>query len=155
VWAWWDEDDGQGRVPAGSLGLAAGRESVGKSSFAIWAAAQVTTGRLPGAFCGCPRAVIYVAVEDSWKYTIVPRLIAAGADLDLVYRAEVQVVEGETVLLSLPADNKLLEQGITGHDVALVVIDPLMSAISDTLDTRCAKPLTRSRASLTGPARPS
>jgi hypothetical protein len=132
VWAW--EDSGHGRIPAGSLGLAAGREGTGKSSFAIWLTARVTTGALPGSLGG-PRAVIYVAVEDSWRYTIVPRLIAAGADLDLVYRAEVQVLEGDTVSLSLPADSKLLEEAITGHGVAMVVLDPLLSSISDHLDT--------------------
>jgi len=76
-----------------------------------------------------------VAAEDSWKFTIAPRLIAAGADLSLVYRAEVQVLEGDTVSLVLPADNKLLEEAITENKIAMVVLDPLMSAISDTLDT--------------------
>lgn len=132
VWAW--EDNGHGRIPSGSLGLAAGREGTGKSSFLIWMAAKITTGSLPGSLDG-PRGVIYVAVEDSWKYTIVPRLVAAGADLSRVYRAEVQAIEGETVSLSLPYDNKLLEDAITGHAVAMVALDPLMSAISDTLDT--------------------
>ena len=37
--------------------------------------------------------------------------------------------------LSLPADNGLLEEAITGSGVAMVALDPLMSAISDTLDT--------------------
>ena len=133
TWAW--EDDGYGRIPAGSLGLFAGREGTGKSSFLIWKAAQVTRGELPGAFKGTPRAVIYVAVEDSWKHTIVPRLMAAGADRDLVYRAEVQTTEGATVSLSLPVDNGMLEDAITSHGVALVALDPLMSAISDRLDT--------------------
>jgi AAA domain/Bifunctional DNA primase/polymerase, N-terminal len=132
VWAWRDGDEG--RIPAGSLGLFAGREGTGKSCCLIWLAAKVTKGGLPGALTG-PRAVIYVAVEDSWKYTIVPRLIASGADLSLVYRAEVEVFEGDTVSLSLPADNKLLEQVIIERGVAMVVLDPLMSAISDSLDT--------------------
>lgn len=133
VWAW--EDDGHGRMPAGSLGLLAGREGTGKSSFLIWLAARITTGTLPGSLHGRPAAVIYVAVEDSWKYTIVPRLIAAGAALGRVYRAEVKAVEGATVSLSLPADTCLLEEAITSHGVAMVALDPLMSAISDTLDT--------------------
>jgi hypothetical protein len=132
VWAW--EDNGYGRIPAGSLGLAAGREGTGKSSFLIWMAARITTGTLPGSLTA-PRGVIYVAVEDSWKYTIVPRLIAAGADRTRVYRAEVQAFEGETVSLSLPADNRMLEEAITGNDIAMVALDPLMSAISDSLDT--------------------
>jgi hypothetical protein len=133
VWMW--EDNGRGRIPSGSLGLFAGREGTGKSSFLIWKTARITTGTLPGSLYGQPRGVIYVAVEDSWKYTIVPRLIASGADLDLVYRAEVQEIDGGTVSLSLPADNKLLEQAITASSIAQVVLDPLMSAISDTLDT--------------------
>jgi hypothetical protein len=133
VWAW--EDDGKGRIPAGSFGLFAGREGTGKSSFLIRLSAHVTKGELPGSFAGRPRQVIYVAVEDSWKYTIVPRLMAAGADLDRVYRVEVEALEGDTVTLSLPADIRLLEQAINQNDVALVALDPLMSAISDTLDT--------------------
>lgn len=133
VWAW--EDESGGRIPSGSLGLAAGREGTGKSSYGIWLAAKVTTGQLEGALKGRPGAVIYVAVEDSWKFTIVPRLMAAGADLTRVYRAEVVTIEGLTVTLSLPSDNSLLEQAILDKGVVLVVLDPLMSAISDQLDT--------------------
>jgi hypothetical protein len=148
VWAW-EDDDGYGRIPAGSLGLFAGREGTGKSSFLIWLTARITTGTLPGSFDG-PRAVIYMAVEDSWKYTIVPRLIAAGADLTRVFRAEVKVLKDDTVSLSLPADNKMLEEAITQNGVAMVALDPLMSAISATLDTHVTRevrqaldPLTR------------
>jgi hypothetical protein len=77
TWAWLDH--GAGRLPIGCLALAAGREGTGKSSFGIWLAARVTTGKLPGALFGTPRKVLYAAVEDSWKHTIVPRLIAAGS----------------------------------------------------------------------------
>ena len=148
VWAW--EQFGQGRIPAGSVGLFAGREGTGKSSFLIWLAAQVTRGELPGAFKGDPRPVIYVTFEDSWKFTIVPRLMAAGADLDLVYRAEVQAIDGDTYSLSLPADNKLLEEAITSRRVALVVIDPLLSAISDVLDTHVNREVRRALDPLRG-----
>ncbi|WP_327711301.1 AAA family ATPase [Streptomyces sp. NBC_00464] len=133
VWAWLDENEG--RIPAGALSVAAGREGTGKSSFGMWMAAQITRGLLPGNYYGRPRAVFYVAVEDSWKQTIVPRLIGAGADLDLVYRVEaVEAEYGETTL-SLPQDNSLMEQAIRDHDVALVVLDPLMSCIGKGIDT--------------------
>ncbi|MFI8512309.1 AAA family ATPase [Streptomyces sp. NPDC085460] len=133
VWAWLD--DGEGRVPAGALSVAAGREGTGKSSFGMWMAAHITRGTLPGNFHGKPRAVFYVAVEDSWKQTIVPRLIGAGADLDLVYRVEaVEAEYGETTL-SLPQDNSLMEAAIKEHGVALVVLDPLMSCIGKGIDT--------------------
>ena len=133
VWGW--EDAGYGRIAAGSLSLFAGREGTGKSSCLIWLAAKITTGKLGGSFFGTPRSVIYLAVEDSWKYTIRPRLEASGADLDRVYQVEVQTIDDCACTLSLPLDNKLLASAITGHDVALVVLDPLMSAISDKLDT--------------------
>lgn len=133
IWAW--EDNGQGRIPAGSLVSAAGREGTGKSSFGIWMASEITRGTLPGSLQGRPRQVVYVAVEDSWTFTLVPRLIAAGADLDRVYRAEVAVDEDETTTLSLPHDLAELETVITRYDVGLVVLDPLMSTIGGAIDT--------------------
>lgn len=133
VWSW--EEGGQGRIPAGSLSMAAGREGTGKSSFGIWLAAQITKGLLPGSFFGSPRSILYVAVEDSWRYTLVPRLIAAGADLSRVGRFEVVNYDNDDVILSLPRDNALLEDAITEHQIALVVIDPLMSVIAEKIDT--------------------
>jgi AAA domain len=133
VWAW--EDDHYGRIPAGALTVAAGREGTGKSSFGIWLAAQITRGALPGSFYGKPRAVIYGAVEDSWKHTLVPRLMAADADLNRVFRIEVQVEDDEFGTLSLPADLLQLEKEIKGNGVALVVLDPLMSTIGAGIDT--------------------
>jgi len=115
--------------------VAAGREGTGKSSFGIWLAAQVTRGQLRGAWWGQPAGVIYVAIEDSWRHTLVPRMIAAGADLDLVYRAEVAVVDQlRTATLCLPADNQLLEAAVREHQVALV-LDPLLSVIGAGIDT--------------------
>ncbi|WP_432510650.1 AAA family ATPase [Kineococcus sp. SYSU DK001] len=133
TWAW--EDEGAGRMPAGALSLGAGREGTGKSSFGIWLTAQITRGTLPGAFYGTPRRVLYVAVEDSWRHTLVPRLMAAGADLALVGRFEVLVDEGDEVTLTLPNDNLLFEQELNRHEVALTVIDPVMSVVSEKLDT--------------------
>lgn len=133
TWAWGSDPDG--RIPAGSLSVAAGREGTGKSSFGIWMAAQITRGLLPGSFHGVPRSVFYVAVEDSWKHTLVPRLLAAGADLARVGRFEVVTEADDEVTLSLPHDNVLLEREITRHGVALVVLDPLMSVIGDRIDT--------------------
>lgn len=132
-WAWLDS--GEGRVPAGAMTVAAGREGTGKSSFGMWMASEITQGTLQGAFHGKPRAVFYVAVEDSWKQTIVPRLIGAGANLDLVYRVEAVEAEFGETTLSLPQDNSLMEKAISEYGVALVVLDPLMSCIGSGIDT--------------------
>ncbi|WP_183114749.1 AAA family ATPase [Mycobacteroides abscessus] len=133
VWAW--EDSAQGRIPAGSLSIAAGREGTGKSSFGIWMAASITRGTLPGSFYGKPRRVFYTAAEDSWKYTLVSRLIAAEADLSMIGRFEVVSDTDDELTLSLPHDNALLENEVRAHGVALVVIDPLMSVIGERIDT--------------------
>lgn len=133
VWAW--SDEGEGRIPSGALSLAAGREGTGKSSFGMYLAARVTIGDLPGNLFGKPRDVFYVAIEDSWKHTLVPRLMAAGADLDRVYRIEAMRCDDTEVTLSLPLDNALLAEAIREFDAALVVIDPLMSVMGESIDT--------------------
>ena len=128
-------EESWGRIPAGTISIAAGPEGVGKSSFAIWFAAKVSNGTLPGAWYGKPRMVLYCAVEDSWKHTIVPRLIAGGANLDRVGRFDVVSDVDEVLSLSLPADNELLKKCIEANSVAAVVLDPLLSLIHENLDS--------------------
>lgn len=141
VWAWKDGD--YGRIPAGSLSIAAGREGTGKSSFGLWEAAHVTRGTLPGSLHGHPGRVVYVAVEDSWQYTVVPRLIAAGADLEMVGRFDVVNHEDDELTLSLPHDNELLEQTIAEYGVKLVLIDPIMSVLGDSINASRSREVRR------------
>lgn len=136
-------------LPLGALCLLAGREGCGKSTWAYRIAAMVTTGTLPGAFHGTPRAVVVVATEDAWEQTIVPRLVAAKADLERVYRVDAQA-EDYVTTLTLPSDIPALGELCAGKDVALVLLDPLMGAISGALDThkdhevrRALEPLSR------------
>jgi hypothetical protein len=122
------------RVPTGEITLTVGMGGVGKSTFHTWMIAQITNGMLSGLHHGAPRPCIICASEDSWGRTIVPRLIAAKANLDLVYRVDV-VEAGETVRLTLPADIEALASEIEARQVALVSLDPVMSLISGTIDT--------------------
>ena len=96
LWLWVN------RLAIGTLNLIGGREGIGKSIFACWLAAAITRGRLPGVHEELPRAVIIAATEDSWAHTIVPRLIAHGADLTLVYRVDIEAGDAYTAALSLP-----------------------------------------------------
>lgn len=128
-WLWRD------RMPLGELTLLGGREGIGKSSVAYTMAAWITTGNMKGEFCGQPRAVIVVATEDSWSHTIVPRLMAAGADLKLVYRVDVVTSEGLSGTLTLPSDVAAMERAVKEVDAAFVLLDPLMSRLSTSLDT--------------------
>ena len=118
------------RVALGTLCLLAGREGIGKSTLAYSIVAQITRGELPGVYAGEPRAVIVAATEDSWSHTIVPRLMAAGADLDLVFRADVTVSDGFDSQLVLPADLGELEASVSEVRAALILFDPLLSRLS-------------------------
>jgi Bifunctional DNA primase/polymerase, N-terminal/AAA domain len=124
-----------GRIAAGTIAIVAGTEGLGKSSLGVYLAAKVSTGKLSGAWHGTPRNTLYVAVEDSWKHTVVPRLIAANADLGRIARFDIVTDTDEAISLSLPHDNNKLEETIRENDIALVVLDPLMSLINEDLDT--------------------
>lgn len=128
-WLWQD------RLPLGALGLIGGREGLGKSTFAYRLVAEITRGFLPGAYFGRPKAVIIAATEDSWSRTIVPRLMAADADLNKVARVDIAAPNGTTGYLSLPRDVTELERLIVENDVALVLLDPLLSRLDANLDT--------------------
>jgi hypothetical protein len=118
------------RVPVGTISIAAGRGGEGKSSFAIWMAAEISNGTLPGAFYGTPRDTLYVSGEDHWGYMMLPRLIAAGADLTRIHRLDVLTPEGDETTPILPVDVSLLKAAISETGSALVVIDPLLSTMS-------------------------
>lgn len=125
----WDE-----RLPLGELVLLAGREGVGKSTRAYQLAADVSRGALAGEFEGIPRGVLIAATEDSWEHTIIPRLMAAGADLSRIYRVEVETATGVHLGLSLPRDIPDLERLGIEYEIGLMLLDPLMSRLGK-LDT--------------------
>jgi hypothetical protein len=125
----WDK-----RIPLGEMSLLAGRERQGKSTIAYTLVADVTRGGLPGYYEGKPRSVAVAATEDSWEYTIIPRLMAAGADLDRVLRVEVTAADGFEAVLSLSRDIEGTEAALAESNVVLL-LDPLMSRLAAGLDT--------------------
>ncbi len=132
-WLWRDDDGG--RVPLGEITLTPGVGGIGKSLFHCWFVAQVSRGQLPGIYYGTPRGCIVVATEDSWAQAIVPRLIAQGADLSRVYRADVVEAQDAWARLALPTDLVALESAIRDHAVAVVSLDPLLTLVEAKLDT--------------------
>ncbi|WP_236793864.1 AAA family ATPase [Amycolatopsis sp. GM8] len=128
-WLW------DGRMPHGALTIGPGREGIGKSLFCSWLAARVTRGELPGVHYGQPKGVIYAATEDSWERTLAGRLVVAGADMQRVYRVEVEHITGHHVPLSLPVDCNALGAEIIRHDIGLLIVDPLISAVDGSLNT--------------------
>lgn len=137
----WEE-----RLPVGELCLLAGREGIGKSTVCYQLAAWITTGTMRGRFFGKPRSVLVAASEDSWERTIKPRLVGAGADLDRVLKVEVETTvaipspDGKKIHrmktpLSLPRDVEDLAELASAEDVALLLLDPLISRLDGALDT--------------------
>lgn len=144
-WLWDTTPEGapptsHGRIPLNSLAIAAGGPGLGKSQFAVWLTARITTGTLPGELYDKPRGVIYAATEDSWSYTIAPRLVAAGSDMNLVFRVDVRDDEEMHARLTLPKDISLMGKAAEAYSVGLLVADPLLSMIDSSInDYRAAE----------------
>lgn len=123
------------RIPAGAITLLAGREGIGKSTITYDWIAQVTKGTLPGNCEGTPRSVIVSATEDAWDCVIVPRLVAARADLDRVLMVQAVNLDGTEETVSVPADLERLKEVSARYEVSFMVLDPIMSALHASLDT--------------------
>lgn len=126
----WDQ-----RVPVGEITLTAGLGGIGKSTFHSWLIANVTRGTLEGESYGKPKSVIVVVTEDSYSRTVAPRLLAAGADLQRVYRVDAITAEGDVARVSLPGDVEALTRLVRKLDVVVVSLDPLMTLVDGSLDT--------------------
>jgi AAA domain-containing protein len=121
-WLWPD------RFAIGKLGLIAGLPDEGKGQILCYTAAQITRG---GPWpCNEGRApqgnVVMLTAEDTINDTIVPRLIAAGADLDRVEIVKMVCTGNKKQMFSLVTDLELLKQKIVEvGDVRMVQIDPI------------------------------
>jgi AAA domain len=128
------------RVAIGKQTLIAGEAGLGKSQLSIGMVAAVTTaGAWP---CNEGRAplgsVIILSAEDGAADTVVPRLMAAGADLERV--CLIRAVRGEDGkgrrAFNLLADLELLERKIVEiGDVKLIVIDPISAYLGPKIDS--------------------
>jgi hypothetical protein len=121
-----------GRLARGKHTAFAGEPGDGKSQLSVDVAATISKGsEWP---CGEGRApvgnVIIFNAEDGADDTIVPRLIACGADLERIHIVSAVLQEdgrGRRAF-NLQADLVLLERKIREiGDVALVIIDPISS----------------------------
>jgi biotin operon repressor len=107
----------------GRLNLMVGEEKVGKSTFSAWIAAGITTGTLSGQ----PGDVLFVgADEDDWNSVTLPRLYAAGADLDRV--RELYALD-DTVMFEVERDRGELARLLDERHYALVVFEHLMDIL--------------------------
>lgn len=137
AWYWQD------RIPTSTVCLFAGQGGEGKSTFAFHLVAEATRGTLIGDYHGKPSPVLVWAGEDRWETIVIPRLIAAGANLDSVVRLGISsTVDADTleVTPNLPGDLDLVREAIQTTGARLVVLDPISSTMEGDLhkeaDTR-------------------
>ncbi len=121
-------------IPLRAVTLLAGREGLGKSTMWAYWVALATTGHLASADVTEPTPVLIVANEDAIASTINPRLVAAGADLDLVHYVEVQDPIGSTSV-TLPLDGERVIEAAKHTGARLIVVDPLVSVLDGKLDS--------------------
>ncbi len=139
-WLWY------GWLPKGQLVMVSGSQGDGKGVAFIDLIARLSTGdRWPhnmapiqwgDEFARAPRAkTLLFNAEDSSESTIVPRLMKAGADLNMVGLMEGIMLDGKQQPFSLANHRHLAYlDGLLKEnpDIALVVFDPISSYIGDT-----------------------
>lgn len=128
-WLW------PGHIPVSMLTLFAGNAGEGKSFLSLELAARLSKGMpWPDGATGCAKAdSIIVASEDVQEITIIPRLIALGADLDRI----TIVPPPETAkqeAFSLVNHVEDMRQLVKKTQAKLLVIDPINAYLGGKVD---------------------
>jgi RecA-family ATPase len=123
-----------GRVPMGCVTVVAGIPGIGKSMLTSEWAAQWSRGEAIGALLGQPVSIIIASAEDSQNAVIVPRLIAAKANLERIKFPELQR-DGCTGGLLIPDDIELLRGALIESCARVLIIDPLMAHLPGTVNS--------------------
>lgn len=120
-------------LPMCMLTLFAGYGGSGKSATALAIAAALTTGgTLPDGSSAPLTNVLILAAEDSPEYTLVPRLIALGANLERVHFVDGVLRDDEVAgWIQLREHIALIEATVRNYSIGLVIIDPVSSYIGD------------------------
>lgn len=135
-WLW------NGHLALGMLEIISGQPEQGKSQVQCDYAARVTNGwDWPDGSKGCqPSNVIMLAAEDSWSQVVIPRLLAAGADMGkILYLRNIKFQktnEGEIFMLQQHVE--ALEVAVKENNVRLVTIDPITAYMGGKIDAHKA-----------------
>ncbi len=122
TWLWPDW------LAAGKVHILAGPPGVGKTTVTLALAAAISAGgTFPDGTCAKPGSVLIWSGEDDPADTLIPRLLANGADLEGIYFV---AAEGRPFdpASDIPALQGKLA-GMTGTP-ALLVVDPIVSAVA-------------------------
>jgi putative DNA primase/helicase len=125
-WLW------PGWLARGKLHLLAGAPGTGKTTLALTLAATISRGRSwPDGTTAAGGQVLIWSGEDDPADTLVPRLHAAGADLDRIFIVGDTWIEGESRAFDPAHDLAALEsQAAALGNIALLIADPVVSAVT-------------------------
>jgi putative DNA primase/helicase len=124
LWEYW--------LALGKLHILAGAPGQGKTTIALAAMATVTIGgRWPDGTRCEPGNVLMWSGEDDPADTLLPRLMAAGADRTRCYFVEATRIDGELQAFDPARDMAALElQAQLIGGIKLLVVDPVVSAVA-------------------------
>ncbi|WP_233217382.1 AAA family ATPase [Trinickia dabaoshanensis] len=121
-------------LPRGKIIILAGQPGAGKTTQALSIAATVSAGGLwpDGSRCTVPGTVLLWSSEDDYHDTLVPRLMAAGADLNNIrFVDRVADETGELSFFDPARDVQLLSAKLSAIGGArLLIVDPIVSAVA-------------------------
>jgi putative DNA primase/helicase len=126
TWLW------EGWLATGKLHVLAGAPGTGKSTIAFALAAALTAGRWwPDGKRASVGSVLIWSGEDDPADTIMPRLLAAGADPARVFIVKATVHAGENRSFDPARDMEALRlRAARIGDVRLLIADPIVSAVA-------------------------
>lgn len=120
-WLW------HGWLAVGELAIFDGIPGEGKSSLLLDIAARLSQGiSMPPTpqEKDDPARVVILTAEDSWEHTVLPRLLAANADLSQIYTSR--------KITAFPTDIDRLERLVSKTDAKLLIVDPIMGFVGGT-----------------------
>lgn len=125
-WLW------DGRVPMGGITIIEGDPGTSKSTVTTEMAAHVSRGDAWPDGETCEQGYVLMANgEDPGDSIVVPRLIAAGADLSHVRLIDPDDVKG---IFQIPNDVRWLEDMTAELSVRLIILDPLDSFLGESVN---------------------
>ncbi len=125
-WLW------SGWLARGKFHIFAGQAGTGKTTIAIAIAATISIGgRFPDGTRAPVGNVLIWSGEDSAKDTLVPRLLAAGADMNRVHFIG-DVKHGDEVRSFDPAQDikAMMDAATRIGDISLLIVDPVVNAVA-------------------------
>jgi len=136
-WLW------EGRIAYSKIANFEGDPELGKSLVTLDLGSRATrAGEFPGGSRVERAALLFIAAEDDYDDTIIPRLVAADADLSLCFTlCPRRDGEGRVLPFTLPDDTPLLTRAIEAAKEQsavtniIVIVDPVSAYLSERINS--------------------